>query len=654
MDRRKRTRVLIALGVILALIAGIEYFIVYYKPPVESNFEAVPVKRVAVQKSEVPVPLKAVSTRPIDIADAKTTLNNPESKESAGEPRGSIEGMVVAQTKTLFKDWEIVAESMGREKNRGGHATVASGGRFLISRLPAGQFSLEATPSPDGDSYFVPAADPVIVQLAENEHKTGVILRVDVGLHVSGTVLDVTGNPIEGAVVTSLQARTDKEFAPGFEKTDKLGRFTLQGLSEGPCTLNISRAGFQTVSVEAVPGSQGLKIVLESSVVTIRGRVLDAKTGLPIQRYDVSFLPGDISYHGNRGNDERFLRLEPLHVQDPDGRFQTETNHAGGSVSLHARAKGYSPASTVLPDLLAGDIADVELRLESSITVRGQVINQKGEPVPDAYISIGAPVLIYGKDWERFAAAKTDGSGGFTIDTIPQGATTVSAWMGAPPRGQRPKPPGTASIPPANSDGVAEVEIVMPDSGARLITSVTLNGQPVPNAYVELRFDPSEFAMADMKVFGKTNEAGIWELQDLPEGDAVLRVVLTSYWDENYGDFAPSGVSLERSFQIRNDRECRQDVNLEQSAVYVHGQINYSRDVPMASGDGRITWTAANGDRYLNSAKLSTDNEFFMGGLASGPATLQIKLRGPVETLVDELYTIELSEGQVFTFTREY
>jgi hypothetical protein len=649
MDRRKRTRVLFAVGVVLALFAGIEYFVLHYKPRVKSNVVTTPLEIVATRKSDVPVPLEASSTQPVETAKGIPTYTPagqalPSQETSDDKPLGSIEGLVVSQTKTSFANWEVIAKATGPGKHKGRHAAVAANGKYSLRDLYEGEYQLQALPSPDGSSFFMPIADAVTVALAKDEHRTGIVLSVEIGSSISGIVLNSDGQPIGQASVNAFQPGGGPD--PGFSRasTDRLGRFEVLGLTAGSCRLTVSCEGYQSIGATVEPGRRDLQFVLEPSVVSIRGRVIDARTGSPIQSFDLVVRSGEIV------DEDRFRLEQPLHIENAEGRFETKAEHLAGTVSLQARAARYSPASTSVSELMAGDTADVELRLEPSLSLRGRVIDEKGNAVPGAFVSIGMPILTYGQNWERVADAQTDDEGRFSLESIPQGATVVSAWMG--PRTS--KVPGTAAIPAPGPNGIVEVEIQMPESGARLVVSVKMNQEPVVGAYVHARFDPSPFSNDFSRAVGSTNEDGMWEVDGLPEGEATLDVAMLGFRDENYGEFEGSMPRIVRTVHLVHGQECRQEVDFNFGSAYIHGQIGYSGPVPMGSGIGIVMWDSPDGDQFYMTQSLNAAGEFFLGGFPAGTAALRLILNNGPQTLVDEKYTIELVTGQITTFRKEY
>ncbi|MFT4513063.1 MAG: hypothetical protein ACI91B_001765 [Planctomycetota bacterium] len=94
---------------------------------------------------------------------------------------------------------------------------------------------------------------------------------------------------------------------------------------------------------------------------------------------------------------------------------------------LCARAPGYTTAS--VPAVLSADRPHlgVNLRIYEANTIRGRVVNARGEPVADAFV-IGTKDRCRWVGGLRAAEARTDADGRFELQGVPIGTSVFRAW----------------------------------------------------------------------------------------------------------------------------------------------------------------------------------------------------------------------------------
>ena len=152
---------------------------------------------------------------------------------------------------------------------------------------------------------------------------------------IEGRVLDTQGNPIAGAKVDTYPLDRPDASAPPITYvayTDEKGRFFLDGVLPGRHMVYASKEdqgypdtffAFFVADPEAVPKvsvsdkqvTQGVDIRLGEKAAKLVGRVMDARTGQPVEDAEIIFYRADnpsISYTtGPNESEGRFRRLIP-------------------------------------------------------------------------------------------------------------------------------------------------------------------------------------------------------------------------------------------------------------------------------------------------------------------------------------------------------
>lgn len=257
------------------------------------------------------------------------------------------------------------------------------------------------------------AATPQPVDLAAGEHRTGVdlVLR-DGAVEVTGTVSDVTGGPVAGALVIA-------EHGPLFE-TDAAGRFSIW-VGPGRERIFASADGYLDGYVDTIaPGTAAIALTPASS---LSGIVVDGITGEPIAGAEIAIPKADHVY-----------LTEVAAITGPDGRFRIEPIEAERYL-VRARAPnryGSSDGSVIVG--FAQHVDGIVVKVFPAARLEGRILDAgTGAPcsTPDLYIN--AP---RSSDWIQ---AHTGADGMVRIDAVPPGEYEVNVGCGR--RGLRNVPP---------------------------------------------------------------------------------------------------------------------------------------------------------------------------------------------------------------------
>lgn len=114
---------------------------------------------------------------------------------------------------------------------------------------------------------------------------------------------------------------------------------------------------------------------------TIRGRVIDAADGKAIRGAEVSALPDFVP--------GMTIEIRTARTDDA-GRFEL-TGVASGRLRISASRVGFvaeRPGAWPEVDLQAGRTVDVQLRMRRGAAISGTLVDETGEPVPRARLSL--------------------------------------------------------------------------------------------------------------------------------------------------------------------------------------------------------------------------------------------------------------------------
>jgi len=210
-------------------------------------------------------PPEVVRVRPRQ-TDLEVVLRDPATV--SGRVRDRMTGLPVASF-----DVEIVERgpfSIERAIRRRA-VRSASGGDFVLDRVPAGSFVLRVT-APGREPGVLP------IQLTAGQHLRVETIALGPSAVVRGRVLGPTGAPVPGARVTLRAGRASTD--PLEERsvlTDRLGRFELGDVASGRVTVVARASGFapgRSKRLRIRPGDQREDVVVRLDAGgTIEGRL---------------------------------------------------------------------------------------------------------------------------------------------------------------------------------------------------------------------------------------------------------------------------------------------------------------------------------------------------------------------------------------------
>jgi protocatechuate 3,4-dioxygenase beta subunit len=374
-------------------------------------------------------------SRPQSAQPARDVQRQPPSATA------SIGGRVLAaDTGRPLKRASVLASGGGRQA-RG--ATTDDLGRFRVTGLPAGTYTITASKSGFVDAIFGqrrPLQPGTPVQLADGQETSGIDLRLTRGSVITGHVLDEDGEPLARALVTVQRyqyVRGERQLtSAGGDQTDDRGQYRVFGLPPGDYYVSATAGG----------------------LAQILGR-------------GFQFAAGALAGAG-RGGRGAFFGGPPVEDAEPVGYAPT---YYPGVTSAADATK-----VTVAPGQELGGI-DFQVQLVAMSTVSGTVIGSSG-PVPVMLV----PQDRGGVFRRQVLRAGSQADGSFAIANVPPGHYTAIARSGG--RGEDPRI-GTQAVTVAG-DNVTGISIAL-QPGVSLAGYITVesSGTPAPVDYSGFRVD---------------------------------------------------------------------------------------------------------------------------------------------------------------------
>lgn len=226
-----------------------------------------------------------------------------------------------------------------------------------------------------------------------------------------GRVVRADGTPV-GEVAVALQPGQPLLSPPAGTATAADGTFVVDDVSPGPYTLSASLAALGLTETRAVevPGPD-VEVRL-GPTGTVSGRVTDAATHQPLQRFDLLFTWSQELAAGQRA----------VPVVDATGRF-TVSDLPAVALSLVVNADGHAPATLEEVTAAKGDAGSpLEVALQPEAIVQGRVVDEAQAPLAN----VGVTATGVGRSGDEGQSDETDGEGRFEIHGVAAGELRIA------------------------------------------------------------------------------------------------------------------------------------------------------------------------------------------------------------------------------------
>lgn len=533
----------------------------------------------------------------------RTAATAPGPTTSKPPAPATLTGVVVDGSSKQPIAGAVVHAATGENDN--GYAVRAGAdGRFTLADIDAGDYVVSASapdhaPSVGTHVHLDPGgASQVTLTLAPGANA------------VTGTVSDVSGGPIAGAVVrfVPIHGVLGVRAADGFAAlTGDDGTFSL-GVPDGLYRAAVTHPDYvsQRRRVELRGGARQVDFALAPGGA-VEGRVVRAADGTPVPfatvayvRETVTTIPGvgAISGAGRRG----------ATAADADGRFRIGGLESG-ALRLTARGGGGATSGDTVVRLAIGEqVSGVELVVDSARTVRGRAVD-----VATNQPASGVHVIARNADSSVPATAATGADGTFVIEGLAPGGysleTDSDTYL-------------PAGLPTRVTVGGSDID----DAVVKLRRGYFVSGrvEPATVADVGLRLDAEHGLGRGVFSLGsaRTGDGGRFRLGPLAAGQHVLEAT------------AADGRTGSATVDVKNADVADVVISLQDGASLV-GRVVDQHGKPVADAtvslrtkpkDGnRVTMIVNGTDVGAKQSPTHEDGSFEILGLEAGDYELSVK-----------------------------
>lgn len=403
-------------------------------------------------------------------------------------------------------------------------AATGPDGRYTIEKLSPGTYS--AIRQPD-DGRIIIGMGMKQVTIKEGEITT---LDFDEASkhQVTGRILR-SGKPVGNVNVIFFQGDGRAGGAMKTTSADAEGRYSIGVDAPGPYTVAVSGGmmfgGSQATVVVPDAPTATIDVQLKSGAIT--GRVVDPD-GKPVAG---AFLIARLDAETARGG-------AGSAQSGSDGGFAIE-GIDDGTYRVTANASGYATAE-VFPVKVAPEeaTAPIELRLEKGRTLRGRVVDPRGNGIEGAYVYYAPSGVVQTTSFPTF----TDVNGSFVLALPGAGSYDLAASAaGLAPAIAR------GVVPPNEDDGQPVVTLPLSQGGRLRVQVVLKEGGPAVGATVLAQANPPFLGSDTMSIMNRsqpTGSDGATLLPGLAPGGYKVTVLMGSRTVEAQAQVADGSESV--------------------------------------------------------------------------------------------------------------
>lgn len=436
------------------------------------------------------------------------------------QPGASISGRILLPNGEAAPNYNVMARPAGGQ-GRGGMGMFGGPGGAQPGRSgPDGAYLIEGLDV--GSKYDLMVFSPTEMRL--DPRKRDVVAPatdVDVEVAGRGKIAGRVVNAATGAPITSFEAsyspaqrgmmvviRTsaddgDRGRRP-FSSPD--GTFSFEDVPAGNWDVSVWAKTYQDARTSGVAVTAGETKTIEvkaSPGLTIRGRVIDARTGRGISEASVSASDAD--------DNERVVVFSPGASEGPltdvDGRFEI-TGNGPGLYQLTARHPSFTEGTAQVK--LDDRDAAADITLAAGAVAAGVVVSPDGLPIAGANVSLSGGTSGGGFFGAGGQGALTDALGRFRFEHLAAGRYKASAAL--------------------RSQSAPVLDVVLANGEIREDLRLSLNAGATVRGTIA-GIDPAERAGISVSAqgaedyfgTGRTGPDGTFEFTGVPAGSLRLR-----------------------------------------------------------------------------------------------------------------------------------
>jgi thiol-disulfide isomerase/thioredoxin len=291
---------------------------------------------------------------------------------------------------TLERGVPIEGTVYGADRKPLAKASIGTGGdRVPSNAIPVirtdenGQFFLRAKP---GELLVLTVkADkhaPDLKQLTVAAKNEPLEFHLEAGKTMKGKVVDADGKPVEGVTLYADTWRGNRTLGNRLT-TRSDGSFEWKGAPADAVMMDIMKIGYADLRGHAMTASDQELLVTLNKPLVVRGRVVDAETGKPVESFKVvkgiAFDDNRIHWQRREGRDE----VSPK----SDGTFEFEQSYPYPGYAVRVEADGYTPGDSRIFRLSERNV-ELSFKLEKGKPVEGVVRKPDGSPAAGAQIAV--------------------------------------------------------------------------------------------------------------------------------------------------------------------------------------------------------------------------------------------------------------------------
>jgi len=267
---------------------------------------------------------------------------------------------------------------------------------FKLESIRPGEVTLFAMTNDGTKSEYVE------LKVKENDYVKDIILKIELGLSISGSVLKEVDGKKEPAKDTNIFAHPPDDFLKHWRiKTDDTGYYKIQGLKPGYYVMHAYDSGYDHIVKRNVKaGSTDVDFIFKKKeAMKISGTVINRYTREPVQSFTIETRP-----HQGKGEDEKKFEFN-----DPEGKFDLPQLLVPHSF-LMVRVEGYQPGNT----LILENKQVYTIALSQYKKAKGRVLSETdSQPVSNATVRFIDKNEGFYQDISR---TQTDENGNFIAD----------------------------------------------------------------------------------------------------------------------------------------------------------------------------------------------------------------------------------------------